>query len=100
MTKSLSLIYDCPCCGQGGLELVRIKSSPPVEAAICSECDRIWPAPHKVGVRNDAELGVTLSHLGLSENWSNIEHIHPGVFWDHLDASYQSTLKNKIPEEM
>ena len=95
MINNSSLIYDCPCCGQGGLELVRIKSSPPIIAIVCSECDRIWPEPRKVGVINDAELGSLLSHLGLSEDWSNLECLHPGVHWTQLDASYQSILNKK-----
>lgn len=89
------IIYDCPNCGQGGLEFVRIKSNPPLMAVVCSECDRIWPEPHKVGLENDAELGDFLPQLGLTEDWSNLECIHPGVDWDSLDDGYQLIVKMK-----
>ena len=90
-----SLVYDCPCCGQGGLEVVLIKSNPPTEAIACSECDRIWVAPRKVGVNNDAELEIALPQLGLSGAWSNLECIHQGVPWDHLETGYQAILSSK-----
>lgn len=90
-----SLIYDCPSCGQGGLEVVRIKSSPPIEAVVCSECDRIWVAPRKIGVNNDDELEGALSQLGLSGTWSNLECIQQGVPWHRLDAGYQTILSSK-----
>lgn len=85
-------LFDCPCCGQGGLELVRIKSSPPTVAVACSECDRTWVAPNKVGANDETELAVLLSQLGLTESWANLECIHQGIPWDSLDADYHSIL--------
>lgn len=90
-----TLIYDCPCCGQGGLELVSIKTNPSIVAVACSECDRIWIPPCKVGVNNETDLEVVLSQLGLSGAWANIESIQQGVPWDHLDADYQTILMRK-----
>jgi uncharacterized Zn finger protein len=90
-----SLVSDCPCCGQGGLEIVRIKSSPPTSAVVCAECDRIWTAPSKVGLQNEAELDDVLSKLGLSSTWSNLERLQQGVPWDYLEAGLQLILKRR-----
>ena len=85
-------LFDCPCCGQGGLELVRIKSSPPTVAVACSECDRTWVAPSKVSVNNDTELSVVLSKFGLTNTWESLERIHQGIHWDDLGTDFQSIL--------
>lgn len=74
---------------------MRIKSCPPTTAVVCSECDRVWSAPRKVGLNNDAELEAVLLHAGLSGSWEDIECIHQGVFWDQLEADYQSILSRK-----
>ena len=95
MTAQEPIVYDCPCCGQGGLEEVRINSSPPTAAIACSECDRVWLAPHKVGLHNDAELDDVLAKLGLSNGWSNLERLHHGVPWDQLETGYQTILISK-----
>lgn len=95
MINTSSLVYDCPCCGQGGLESVRIKLTPPSDAIVCSECDRIWLAPNKVGIDNDMQLETVLLQLGLSDSWSNLECIASGVHWDSLDPVYQEILNRK-----
>ncbi len=88
-------VYACPCCGQGGLEVVRIKLSDAIEAVVCSECDRIWLAPDKVGLHNDAMLETTLSNPGLSASWSNLECIAQGVPWERIDPACQAILSSK-----
>ena len=85
-------VYGCPCCGQGGLTLVRINTLPPVEAVVCSECDRIWVAPAKVGMTHDEVVGDVLPAMGLSPYWENFEIIGRGVPWDRLDVDFQNIL--------
>ena len=89
------LIYDCPACGQGGLEIVRIKSSSPRDAIVCSECDRIWLTPEKVGLRNDETVEIALPRLGVEPSWLNLQRISKGVAWEQLDAHYQAILSTK-----
>lgn len=95
MISPSTLIYDCPCCGQGGLEIVRIKSNPPAEAIVCSECECIWIGQDKVGFHTEDRLESILSRFGLSASWTNLERIGQGVLWERLDPAYQSILSSK-----
>ena len=95
MRSTPTIVYDCPCCGQGGLEAVRIKSSPPVEAVVCVECDRVWLAPYKVGLQNDGQLEPALLGVGVDPSWSSLDRISQGGAWDRLDSDYQAVLQRK-----
>lgn len=96
MELALTTVYDCPCCGQGGLEVVLIESDPPVEAVVCSECDRIWRSPRPVGLHNDEDFDAVLGELGVPQLWSSLSRRYKGVAWVRLDHEYQVILAGKL----
>ena len=94
------IVYDCPCCGQGGLELVRIMTSPPVEAVVCAECDRIWRSPRRVGIHNDEQLDGVCEELGIEPQWTNLESEGQGVPWERIDEEYRAfSAGDKMPNK-
>lgn len=95
MEPEFTTVYDCPCCGQGGLEVVRIESSPPVEAVVCSECDSIWRSPRAVGLHNAEGLDAVLGELGVPQSWRSLTRRFQGVDWDRIDHEFQIILSGK-----
>jgi hypothetical protein len=97
MTKPIPVIHECPRCGQGGLEAVRIRTSPPIEAVVCAECDTVWLAPRKVGFQFDGRVSEVLPGIGVEPSWSSFESISEGIPWERLDVNYQMLLTRNPP---
>ena len=95
MSLQASIVHACPGCGQGGLEIVRLRSRPPREAVVCAECDRIWLDSTKVGFQGDEQLMTALPEIGLSGDWSDLERLQVGVPWERLDEQYQAFLERR-----
>lgn len=95
MNTQDTIVYDCPCCGQGGLELARLKTAPASMVVVCAECDRIWLDTKRVGLHNDAELEDALNKIGVTGGWSELEIIQQGIPWASLDEQYQQILTHK-----
>lgn len=86
------LIYECPRCGQGALEVARLKSTPPVEVVACAECDSTWISPTKVGFSPEADLSELLERLGLEISPSSRLILREGVPAEMIAEEYRSFL--------
>ena len=95
MKADHELVYDCPACGQGGLELVCVKAGNEILAYVCSECDRIWLKPDKVSFGNSKKLKALLESMGLKGNWTSLERVTQGVPWEDIAPEYQEILERE-----
>lgn len=92
MSAEADPVFDCPYCGQGGLAEADILATPPVEAVVCQECDRVWLSPNLVGFDADGCVEEVLPRLGVPPNWNFIVRDDFGVPWHRIAPAYQQIL--------
>jgi hypothetical protein len=98
--KKSRRVYLCPYCGQGGLKIVEIKTPSGIEAVVCSECDRIWVAPNKIGFHNGEQLDDVLAEHGLTGLWHPLDRIRAGAPLDRIGPDYLAILERNFPNDI
>ncbi|MBK1815088.1 hypothetical protein JIN84_05665 [Luteolibacter yonseiensis] len=67
---------DCPCCGQSGLNLVRLPDLESKMFVLCRECESIWEGTAADLSMPDFRFEEYARSKGIEANWKRMEYIN------------------------